>query len=239
MKYQRILVKLSGEALSGDGQNGILDSKALLNTAKAIVDIAKLGVQVSVVIGAGNICRGSLMANNKGIDRVTGDYMGMLGTIINSFAMMDTIKSLGVNAVVLSAVRMEQFCETYTPDLANRYLNDGTVVIFGGGTGKPFFTTDTCATLRAIEIKANAIFMAKNGVDGIYSDDPRYNKDAVMYKSITCSDIIAQNLKVMDLTAVEMLKNQDIDVRVFNMANSENFKKVAKGEDIGTTIMKG
>lgn len=239
MKYQRILVKLSGEALSGDGQNGILDSKALLNTAKAIVDIAKLGVQVSVVIGAGNICRGSLMANNKGIDRVTGDYMGMLGTIINSFAMMDTVKSLGVNAVVLSAVKMEQFCETYTPDLANRYLNDGTVVIFGGGTGKPFFTTDTCATLRAIEINANAIFMAKNGVDGIYSDDPRVNKDAIMYKKIKCSDIIAQGLKVMDLTAVEMLKNQDIDVRVFNMGDSENFKRVASGEDVGTTIMKG
>lgn len=239
MKYQRILVKLSGEALSGDGQNGILDSKALLNTAKAIVDIAKLGVQVSVVIGAGNICRGSLITQNKGIDRVTGDYMGMLGTIINSFAMMDTIKSLGVNAVVLSAVKMEQFCETYTPDLANRYLNDGTVVIFGGGTGKPFFTTDTCATLRAIEINANAIFMAKNGVDGIYSDDPRYNKNAIMYKTITCSDIIAQGLKVMDLTAVEMLKNQDIDVRVFNMGNPENFRKVASGEDVGTTIMKG
>jgi uridylate kinase len=165
--------------------------------------------------------------------------MGMLGTIINSFAMMDTIKSLGVNAVVLSAVKMEQFCETYTPDLANRYLNDGTVVIFGGGTGKPFFTTDTCATLRAIEINANAIFMAKNGVDGIYSDDPRTNKDAIMYKEIKCSDIIAQGLKVMDLTAVEMLKNQDIDVRVFNMSKSENFRKVASGEDVGTTIMKG
>ena len=206
MKYQRILVKLSGEALSGDGQNGILDSKALLNTAKAIVDIAKLGVQVSVVIGAGNICRGSLITQNKGIDRVTGDYMGMLGTIINSFAMMDTIKSLGVNAVVLSAVKMEQFCETYTPDLANRYLNDGTVVIFGGGTGKPFFTTDTCATLRAIEISANAIFMAKNGVDGIYSDDPRVNKDAIMYKKIKCSDIIAQGLKVMDLSLMMILQ---------------------------------
>ena len=239
MKYQRILVKLSGEALSGDGQNGILDSKALLNTAKAIVDLVKLGAQVSIVIGAGNICRGSLVNKNKGIDRVTGDQMGMLGTIINSFAMMDTIKSLGVNAVVLSAVRMEQFCETYTPDLANRYLNDGTVVIFGGGTGKPFFTTDTCATLRAIEINANAIFMAKNGVDGIYSDDPRTNKDAIMYKEIKCSDIIAQGLKVMDLTAVEMLKNQDIDVRVFNMSKSENFRKVASGEDVGTTIMKG
>lgn len=239
MKYQRILVKLSGEALSGDGSNGILDSKALLNTAKAMADIAKLGVQVSIVIGAGNIARGSLLTSNKGIDRVTGDKMGMLGTIINSFAMMDTLKSLGVNAVVLSAVKMEQFTETYTPELADDYLKKGYVVIFGGGTGKPFFTTDTCATLRAIEIKADAIFMAKNGVDGIYNDDPRYNKKATMYKSIKCSEIISRNLKVMDLTAVEMLKNQDIDVRVFNMSDSNNFTRVANGEDIGTTIMKG
>lgn len=239
MKYQRVLVKLSGEALSGDGQSGILDSKALLNTAKAITDIVKLGVQVSVVIGAGNICRGSLVNQNKGIDRVTGDQMGMLGTIINSFAMMDTIRSLGYKAVVLSAVKMEQFCETYSSELADSYLNKGYVVVFGGGTGKPYFTTDTCATLRAIEIKANAILMAKNGVDGIYSDDPRVNKNATMYKQIKCSDIISQGLKVMDLTAVEMLKNQDIDVRVFNMAKSENFVKVVSGEDIGTTIMKG
>lgn len=239
MKYQRVLVKLSGEALSGDGQSGILDSKALLSCAKAVIDIKKLGVQVSIVIGAGNICRGSLVNKSKGIDRVTADQMGMLGTIINSFALMDTIRSLGQKAVVLSAVKMEQFTETYSPDLANRYLTDGTIVIFGGGTGKPFFTTDTCATLRAIEIKANAILIGKNGVDGIYSDDPRINKDAKMYKSIKCSDIIKQNLKVMDLTAVEMLKNQDIDVRVFNMSNPENFVKVVQGENVGTTIMKG
>ena len=165
--------------------------------------------------------------------------MGMLGTVINSFALMDTIKSIGGKAVVLSAVHMEQFTESYTPELADKYLNENYVVIFGGGTGKPFFTTDTCATLRAIEVKVNAILMAKNGVDGIYSDDPRTNKDAKMYKSIKCSDILAQNLKVMDLTAVEMLLNQDIDVRVFNMSKPENFVKVCNGEDIGTTIMKG
>ncbi|MCR5332877.1 MAG: UMP kinase [Bacilli bacterium] len=239
MKYQRILVKLSGEALSGDGKNGILDSKALLNTAKAIADIVKLGAQVGIVIGAGNIARGSLLSDNKGIDRVTGDKMGMLGTIINSFAMMDTLKSLGVKAVVLSAVKMEQFTETYSPELAEHYLSEGYAVVYGGGTGKPFFTTDTCATLRAIETKCDAIFMAKNGVDGIYNDDPRKNKNAKMYKSIKCSEIIAQNLKVMDLTAVEMLKNQDIDVRVFNMSNSSSFARIVNGEDVGTTIMKG
>ncbi|MCQ2793270.1 MAG: UMP kinase [Bacilli bacterium] len=239
MKYHRVLVKLSGEALSGEKTNGILDSKALLNTANAIASISKLGVQVCVVIGAGNICRGSMMSQNKGIDRVTGDYMGMLGTVINSFAMMDTLKSIGVKAVTLSAVKMEQFTETYSPELADSYLNEGYVVVYGGGTGKPFFTTDTCATLRAIESKCDAILVAKNGVDGIYSDDPRTNKNAKMYKSIKCSEIILNNLKVMDLTAIEMLKNQDIDVRVFNMSNSENFMKVVQGEDIGTTILKG
>lgn len=239
MKYHRVLVKLSGEALSGEKTNGILDSKALLNTANAIASISKLGVQVCVVIGAGNICRGSMMSQNKGIDRVTGDYMGMLGTVINSFAMMDTLKSIGVKAVTLSAVKMEQFTETYSPELADSYLNEGYVVVYGGGTGKPFFTTDTCATLRAIESKCDAILVAKNGVDGIYSDDPRTNKNAKMYKSIKCSEIISNNLKVMDLTAIEMLKNQDIDVRVFNMSNSENFMKVVQGEDIGTTILKG
>lgn len=239
MKYKRVLVKLSGEALSAGGENGILDSKALFNTANALADMAKSGAEVCVVIGAGNICRGSLAVQNKGIDRVTGDYMGMLGTIINSFAMRDTVKSLGVDSVVLSAVKMEQFTETYDPKIADSYLSKGYVVIFGGGTGKPFFTTDTCATLRAIETKCDAILIAKNGVDGIYSDDPRVNKKATMYKSIKCSEIIAKNLKVMDLTAVEMLINQDIDVRVFNMADSDNFKKVISGEDIGTTIMKG
>lgn len=238
MKYQRILVKLSGEALSGNGENGILDSKALLSNAKVIGELIKEKVQVCVVTGAGNICRGSL-AENKGIDRVTGDKMGMLGTIINSFALMDTFISLGFKAVVLSAVEMERFCETYTPSLADKYLNDGYIVIFGGGTGKPFFTTDTCATKRAIETHCDAIFMAKNGVDGIYDDDPRTNKNAKMYKTISCSEILSKQLKIMDLTAVSILKDSDVDVRVFNMNDSENFLRIINGEDIGTTILKG
>lgn len=238
MKYQRVLVKLSGEALSGDGKEGILDSKALLSNAKAISKLLEKGVQVSIVIGAGNICRGSIV-QNSGIERVTGDKMGMLGTIINSFALMNTFKNLGFKSVVLSAVKMEDFAETYSPELADEYFKKGYVVVFGGGTGKPFFTTDTCATLRAIETKCNAILIAKNGVDGIYNDDPRYNKDAKMYKTIKCSDIIKNNLKVMDLTAVEMLKDKDIDVRVFNMNDSENFSRIINGEDIGTTILKG
>lgn len=235
--YQRILVKLSGEALSGDSTS-IIDSEALLSTAEAIKRIADMGVEVSIVIGAGNICRGSLV-EKTGMDRVTGDYMGMLGTVINSFAMMDALKRLGKKAVVLSAVEMERFTPTYTPGLADKLLKEKTIVIFGGGTGKPFFSTDTCATLRAIEVKANAILIAKNGVDGIYDDDPRINKNAKMFDKIKCSEILKRQLKVMDLSAVEMLVDKDIDVRVFNMQNSSNFEKVARGENIGTTIMKG
>ena len=235
--YSRILVKLSGEALSGGKKDGILDSEAFLNTAKAIKAIADEGSEVSIVIGAGNIARGSLI-EKTGIDRVSGDHMGMLGTVINCIALKETLVSIGQKAVVLSAVNVT-FTETYSPELADKYLKEKYVVLFGAGTGKPFFTTDTCSTLRAIEIKADAIFIAKNGVDGIYSDDPRYNKDAFMFKEITCSEIIKRNLKVMDLTAVEMLKDKDIDVRVFNMNDASNFARVARGEDIGTTIKKG
>jgi len=236
--YKRILIKLSGEALAGDKSNGILDPEALLNISKVIKEIAQTGTEVCVVIGAGNICRGSLV-EKSGIERVTGDKMGMLGTVINSFALANTLQNNQQNAVVLSAVPMETFTPTFSKELADKYLKEKTVVVFGGGTGKPFFTTDTCATLRAIEVGCDAILIAKNGVDGIYSDDPRVNKDAYMFKEITCSEIIAKNLKVMDLTAVEMLKDQNIDVRVFNMQNPDNFLKVVRKEDVGTTIKRG
>lgn len=236
--YHRILVKLSGEALSNGGKSGILDNEALLNTCKSIKSIYDEGVQVTIVVGAGNICRGGLI-EKTGFDRVTGDYMGMLGTVINSFAIAETFKKLGVKSLVLVAEKVTGFAETYSPELADKYLNEGYVVVFGGGTGKPFFTTDTCATMRAIESKCEAILIAKNGVDGVYNDDPRYNKDAKMYKEIKCSEIIAQDLKVMDLTAVKMLVDQNIDVCVFNAQNPDNFVKVVRGEDIGTIVKKG
>lgn len=235
--YSRILLKLSGEALSGGHKDGILDSEALLKTAEAIKAIVEAGSEVSVVIGAGNIARGSLV-EKTGIDRVSGDYMGMLGTVINCIALKETLIAIGQKAVVLSAVDVT-FVETYTPELAEKYLKEKYVVLFGAGTGKPFFTTDTCASLRAIEINADAILIAKNGVDGIYSDNPLTNKDAYMFKEIKCSEMIERNLKVMDLSAVELLKDKDIDVRVFNANNTENYAKVARGEDIGTTIKKG
>lgn len=236
--YRRILVKLSGEALSGDGKSGILDSEALLNTCKSLKLIYDEGVQVCVVIGAGNICRGG-MIEKSGFDRVTGDYMGMLGTVINSFAIKESLNKLGVKSVVLSAVAMEQFTPTYSSELANKYLNEGYVVVFGGGTGKPFFTTDTCATLRAIETKCDAILIAKNGVAGIYDDDPRVNKNAKLYSEVKCSEILEKKLKVMDLTAIEMLIDKDIDVCVFNAQNTDNFVKVVRGEKVGTTVKKG
>jgi uridylate kinase len=235
--YSRVLLKLSGEALSGGKKDGILDNEALLNTAKAVKAIVDAGSEVSIVIGAGNIARGSLV-EKTGIDRVSGDYMGMLGTVINCIALKEMLVTLGQKAVVLSAVDVT-FVETYSPELADKYLKEKYVVLFGAGTGKPFFTTDTCATLRAIEIKSDAILIAKNGVDGVYSDDPRFNKDAFMFKEITCSEIIKRDLKVMDLTAIEMLKDKDIDVRVFNMNDTENFARVVRGENIGTTIKKG
>lgn len=237
-KYNRILIKLSGEALAGDGSHGILSSEALLSTAKSIKKIVDMGVQVSIVNGAGNICRGSLITTAN-IDRVSGDKMGMLGTVINSFAISEVLKSIGVPSVVLSAVHMPDFAENYSPELAISYLEKGVVTVFGGGTGKPFFTTDTCATMRAIETKCEAIFMAKNGVDGIYDSDPRKNPDAKMFKSIKCSEMIARDLKVMDLTAVKMLIDQNIDVRVFAMKDPDNFVRILNGEDIGTVIMKG
>ena len=236
--YHRILVKLSGEALSGEGKNGILDSEALLNTCRSLKAIYDEGVQVTVVIGAGNICRGGLI-EKSGFDRVTGDYMGMLGTIINSFAIKETLTKLGVKSIVLSAVKVEEFTPLYSPELADKYLNEGYIVVFGGGTGKPFFTTDTCATLRAIETKCDAILIAKNGVEGIYDDDPRYNKNAKLYKEINCSTILEKKLKVMDLTAVEMLLDKDIDVCVFNAQNTDNFVKVVRGERLGTVVKKG
>ena len=238
MKYKRILIKLSGEALSGNGESGILSSKALLSTLSVIKDIHDLGVEVTIVTGAGNICRGAII-EKSGIDRVTGDKMGMLGTAINAFAVSSSLKSLGVDSEVLSAIELGDFAPKFDKDLADKLLKEGKIIVFAAGTGKPFFTTDTCATLRAIETGCDAIFMAKNGVEGVYDSDPRINKDAKMFKEITCSEMIKRNLKVMDLTAVEMLKDKDIDVRVFSMSNPENFVKILNGEDIGTTIKKG
>lgn len=238
MKYKRVIVKLSGEALAGSHKSGILETKDVLQISKILIEIANKGIDVGVVIGAGNICRGAIL-EKVGVDRVTGDKMGMLGTIINSFAIADAIKNLGHKASTLSSIDMTQFCETFDVSVTDKLFKEGNIVVFGGGTGKPFYSTDTCAALRAIEIGADAILMAKNGVDGIYDDNPLINKDAKMFKEITCSEIIRRELKVIDESAARLLMDKDIDVAVFNMANIENFIKVLNGENVGTIIKKG
>lgn len=235
MKYQRILVKLSGEALSGNGQTGILSSDALLSVAEELAFISKNNVEIAVVIGAGNICRGAIL-ERSGVERVTGDKMGMLGTIINSFALKEALTSLGVKVKILSAVSVKDFVETYDPKTADKYLKEGNIVIFAGGTGKPFYSTDTCAAMRSIEVNVQAILIAKHGVDGVYSDDPRINPQAKFYDRISLCDIIKQNLKVIDLDAAKLLLNKDIDICLFNMADVSNFRRVLNGEQLGTII---
>jgi len=233
--YKRILLKLSGEALKGSDTKHILDVDYLQSIVKVIKKIHDDGIEVCVVIGAGNIWRGKV-ADRIGIDRVPADYMGMLGTVINAVATSSALAKIGVESVVLSAVpEIEGVTHAYDKNLAKSALNCNKVVFLAGGTGKPFFTTDTAATLRAIELDCDAILMAKNGVDGVYSDDPRVNPKAEFLKDLTYDEILERNLAVMDRSAVELIKDKDIDIRVFNMANLDNFEKVVLGEDIGTT----
>lgn len=237
-KYKRILVKLSGEALSDNRQKLILDAKHLDIVAKAIKTLYEQGVQLGIVVGAGNIWRGKL-AEQIGIERSTADYMGMLGTIINSLALQSAVEKTGLECRVMSAIEVKAVSEPYIKKRAISHMEKGRVVIFAGGTGNPFFTTDTTATLRAIEIDADAIFMAKNGVDGIYDADPRTNTDAVLIPEITFGELLSRNLQVMDQTAVSMVQNEDIIIHVFNMNDTDNFLRVLNGEKIGSIVKKG
>lgn len=235
MKYKRVLLKISGEALKGDEQKLIIDSKFLEKVAKSIKLMVEKGVQVSVVIGAGNIFRGKL-ADDIGIEHSVADYMGMLGTIINCLALQSALENENLECRVMSAIQINAVCEPYIRRKAIHHLEKGIVTIFAGGTGNPYFTTDTTASLRAIEINADAILMAKNGVDGVYSDDPKTNPNAVFIKKLTYSELYKQKLGVMDHTAVSMLLNKNIDTIVFSMQDLDNFSKVIDGEDIGTVI---
>lgn len=237
--YKRILLKLSGEALKDETNNMILDSNSVEGLSKVIKELHDNGVEVAVVIGAGNIWRGKL-AGLIGIEPVAADFMGMLGTVINAVAIASSLKKNNVGAVVYSAVPpLEGITLPYDKDSADKSLSNGDVVFLAGGTGKPFFTTDTAAALRATELNCKAILMGKNGVDGIYTADPDTDPNAKFIKTISFNEIIKRKLQVMDLTAVELIKNTNIDVRVFSMADPNNFIKVAKGEDIGTTVKKG
>ncbi len=237
--YKRVLLKLSGEALKEQSGMQIIDVENLGKMANAIKSIHDQGVEVCVVIGAGNIWRGKL-AKDIGIEAVPADYMGMLGTVINAVAMSSNLKNLGVDSTVYSAIpEIEGVTRAYSREKADASMREGKVVFLAGGTGKPFFTTDTAATLRALELNCDAILMGKNGVKGVYTSDPTKDPNAKFLPKITFNEILNLNLQIMDLSAVELIKDKDIEIRVFSMSEAENFVKVANGEDIGTICKKG
>ena len=237
--YKRVLLKLSGEALKDSNQMQILDVKNVNAYARAMKALHDKGVEIAVVIGAGNIWRGNL-AEGVGIERAPADYMGMMGTVMNAVAMSSALRKAGVESVVLSALpEIPEISHAYSTELAIKCMEEGKVVFLAGGTGKPFFTTDTAATLRALETKCEAIFMGKNGVEGVYDKDPSKYSDAKFIKEISYQEILDKKLQIMDLSAVELIKEEDLQIRVFSMSDPNNFVKVAMGEDIGTTCKKG
>lgn len=237
VKYKRVLLKLSGEALQDTQDHQILQATTLKNAACAVKKMVDKGVQVAIVVGAGNIWRGK-MADSIGIDLATADYMGMLGTMINSLALQSAIEQEGIACRVLSSISATQVAEPYIRRRAIRHLEKGRVIIFAGGTGNPFFTTDTTAALRAKEVQCDVILMAKNGVDGVYSADPNVDPTAKLLKHLTYRELLQKELKVMDSTAVSLLKDSNVQIRVFNMSDMDNFMKVITGSDLGTTITK-
>ena len=233
MKYKRVLLKLSGEALIGDGEYGI-DSKMLSNYANEINEIIKQGIEIAIVIGGGNIYRG-IQSEGAGFDRVQGDYMGMLATIINGMALQSALESINIQTRLLTAIRMEQVAEPYIRRKAIRHLQKGRVVIFGGGTGNPYFTTDTAATLRAIEVEADIILKGTR-VDGIYTADPEKDKSAIKYETISFDEVFQKKLNIMDLTAFTLCQENKLPIKVFNMNISGNLNKVCQGENVGTLV---
>jgi uridylate kinase len=231
--YKRVLLKLSGEAFKGNREYGI-DPEFLIKIAHDLKDALQFGVQFGVVIGGGNIFRGVAAAAN-GMDRVTGDYSGMLATIMNALALQDAIRKVGVESRVLTAIEVKQMAEPYILDRAIRHLNKGRVVIFAGGTGHPYFTTDTTAALRAAEINADALLKATK-VDGVYDSDPVLNLKAIKYDELTYMDVLKNKLKVMDSTALSLSMDNDIPIIVFNINETGSLKKDLTGQKIGTHI---
>ena len=233
MKYKRVLLKLSGEALMGNQQYGI-DPERLNDYAEEIAAAVKAGAQIAIVIGGGNIFRG-LQGASKGMDRIQGDYMGMLATVINSMAIQSTLQSKGVKAALLSGLYIDRIADSMSSAKAIKLLEEGYVVVIGGGTGNPFFTTDTGSALRAVEIKADIILKGTR-VDGIYTADPEKDPTATKYESITYDEAYQKNLKVMDLTAFTMCKENNMPMLVFDMNTKGNLTKVLNGEKIGTIV---
>ncbi|GEN86472.1 UMP kinase [Oceanobacillus sp. FSL W8-0428] len=232
--YNRVVLKLSGEALSGDEGYGI-SPKVIQSISKQVKEIVDLGVEVAVVVGGGNIWRGKV-GSEMGMDRASADYMGMLATIMNSLALQDGLETIGVQTRVQTSIEMRQVAEPYIRRKAIRHLEKKRVVIFAAGTGNPYFSTDTTAALRAAEIEAEVILMAKNNVDGVYTDDPKINKEAKKYDSLTYLEMLNEGLGVMDSTASSLCMDNDLPLIVFSIMEEGNIKRVIQGENIGTTI---
>ena len=231
--YKRVLLKLSGESIKGDS-NLIIDSEFVSKIVDMIIKLKKKGIEMGIVIGAGNIFRGKI-AEDVGIERVPADFMGMMGTIINAVALSNALKNIDVPTLVTSALpEIPEIDTNYSPELAIKAMEEGKVVFLAGGTGKPYFSTDTAATMRAIETKCDVILVGKNGVEGIYSADPNKDPSAKFIKTITYDEILNLNLQIMDISAIELIKDKNIQIRIFSMSNPENFLKVANGEDIGS-----
>jgi uridylate kinase len=233
-KYKRVVLKLSGEALAGSDKFGI-DPKIINSIAKQVKEIAELDVEVAVVVGGGNIWRGKA-GSEMGMDRATADYMGMLATVMNSLALQDSLETLGIQTRVQTSIEMRQVAEPYIRRKAIRHLEKKRVVIFAAGTGNPYFSTDTTAALRAAEIEADVILMAKNNVDGIYSADPTIDANAKKYQSLSYLDVIKEGLTVMDSTASSLCMDNDIPLIVFSIMEEGNIKRAVIGEKIGTVV---
>jgi uridylate kinase len=225
---------MSGEALKGDQPAGI-DSKTVLELARQVKAAHDLGIEIGIVVGGGNFWRGKT-GQELGMDRAQADYMGMLATIMNSLAIQDGLESVGVPTRVLSSLNLQQVAEPYIRRRAIRHLEKGRVCIFAGGTGSPYFSTDTAAALRATEINAEALLMAKNGTEGVYDSDPRKNPDAKLFKHLSFSEVLSRNLQVMDSTACALCKDNDLKIVVFNMNKDGNIVKAMKGDEIGTLV---
>lgn len=234
VKYRRVMLKLSGEALAGEQGFGI-NPPVIRKVAEELKEIQEMGVEVAIVVGGGNMWRGEAGAA-MGMERAQADYIGMLGTVMNALALQDNLESVGVPTRVQTAIEMRQIAEPYIRRKAVRHLEKGRVVIFAAGTGSPYFSTDTTSALRAAEINADVILMAKNGVDGVYSADPQKDDSATKYEELTHLDIINKNLQVMDTTASTLSMDNDIPLVVFNLNEPGNIKKVVLGETIGTTV---
>ena len=233
-KYKRILLKLSGETLQNRDKGLCIDPEIITEVAKRIKTVVDMGAEVAIVIGGGNIFRG-LSAASRGMDRASADYMGMLATVMNSLAMQDALETVGVKTRVQSAIEMQEIAEPYIRRKAVRHLEKGRVVIFGAGTGNPYFTTDTAASLRAMEINADIILKATK-VDGVYSADPENDKDAVKYDQLTYIEVLQKNLQVMDATATSLCMDNSLPIIIFDLTSPGNIEKVVRGAEIGTLV---